>query len=51
MSTIRKTVSMPQIVHEAALEFSDYIQALIRADTGVQPFIKWLEKERKRRRA
>jgi len=46
MSTIRKTVSMPQIVHESALEkmeeygyaeFSDYIQALIRADTGVQP--------------
>lgn len=46
MSTVRKTISMPEKVHEAAkrqmeeygyAEFSDYIQALIRADTGVQP--------------
>jgi hypothetical protein len=46
MNTVRKTISMSDKVHEAAQkkmaeygygEFSDYIQALIRADSGVQP--------------
>lgn len=46
--TKRTTISMPEAVYQAATrqkdqlgyqEFSDYIQALIRASTGFQPQI------------
>lgn len=48
MSTVRKTVSMQQKIYDAAqqrmadlgfIEFSDYIQALMRADAGLQPMM------------